>query len=190
MRIAAFFPALTAAFFAAQTRAADVTSAQKEDLPKQLVVGWVERVKIYPGEFVLKARIDTGAKSSSINAPHATTFQKNGETWVRFELSGPKGKETVLVEKKVERRVKIKRKGGPPKERVVIRLAVCLGNLFREIEVNLADRRGFNYPVLIGRLDLANTFDVLVNSRVKNSLAPSCTAPLQAEASTEAGPPE
>ncbi|MGH8555638.1 MAG: RimK/LysX family protein, partial [Gammaproteobacteria bacterium] len=43
------------------------------------VVGWVERIKLYPGEMILKAKIDTGAKHSSVNARNIDEFTRDGD---------------------------------------------------------------------------------------------------------------
>ncbi len=145
------------------------------------VIGWVETVKVFPGGFSLKARIDTGAKGSSINAPRVESFEKNGEPWVRFDLTNASGKRKIQIERKVERLVKIKRKGQRAKERKVIRLGICLGDRFEELEMSLADRRGFNYPVLIGRLDLEKRFGVWIDPGVKHTLSPICDIQLEGE---------
>jgi len=141
-------------------------------------IGWVERIKIYPGGMELKAKIDTGAKSSSINAPNAVTFERDGERWVSFELSDPKKKKKIVkIERKVHRTTLVKRKGDESHERLVIRLFVCLGNDSHEIDVNLADRRGFNYQVLIGRNDIAKLFKVNVDPSEKFMREPRCPPP-------------
>ncbi len=140
---------------------------------KKPVIGWVEKVRVYPGALELKAKIDTGAKSSSINAPNATTFERDGKRWVSFKLVGP-NKKKIQIEKPIHRTTLIKRKGADAHERVVIRMFVCLGKDLKEIDVNLADRTGFNYQVLIGRKDLAKTFKVDIDPSAKFTRAPRC----------------
>lgn len=139
--------------------------------PKE-VIGWVEKVKIHPGKLKLKARVDTGAKSSSINAPSYEIFYKNKQKWVRFEISDKKGKKQTTIEKEVYKTSKIKRKGMKPEERYVIKLGICLGNTYKETEVNLVDRSNFNYPILIGRRFLENDF--LVDSSITKTKKPNC----------------
>jgi hypothetical protein len=55
-------------------------------LQDKQVVGWLEEVKIYPGNLILKAKLDTGAKNCSLNAQNIVEFERDGEKWVRFEI--------------------------------------------------------------------------------------------------------
>ena len=143
-----FSTLLTACFIAISC------SAQNKE-----TVGWVEYIRIYPGNFKIKARIDTGAKTSSIHAENKETFQRNGKEWVRFTITNKKGKSFTL-EKEVIRLAKIKQKGLYSQKRLVIKLDICLGSVYKETEVNLVDRSNFNYPVLLGRSFLADHFVV------------------------------
>lgn len=135
------------------------------------MVGWLEKVRIYPGNLVIHAKLDTGARNSSLNASHVTVFEREGEQWVRFDVKSRYGK-TVTIERKVERAVKIKRHGAKPNKRFAIRLGVCLGNSYKEVEVNLADRSGFLYQMLIGRSFLAGSF--VVDPSAKYVTKPNC----------------
>lgn len=130
-----------------------------KELPQE--AGWVERVKIFPGNITLEAKLDTGAYSASIHAENISTFTRKGETWVKFDVPGEDG-DSVTFEKKVHRRVKIKRHKQKSSERPVVLLGLCLGGHYEETEVNLADRSNYKYPVLIGRLFLADR--VVVNA--------------------------
>jgi len=103
------------------------------------VVGWLEEIRIYPGNLVVIAKLDTGAKNSSLNASNITEFTRNGEQWVRFHVTNRYSK-TVTIERKVHRMAKIKRHGGRAQPRYSILLGICLGSFYKEVEVNLADR--------------------------------------------------
>ena len=54
-------------------------------------------------------------------------------------------------------------------------LGVCLGSVQRTVEVNVVDRSGFDYPVLIGRSFLAGIF--VVDPGERFLLTPDCPAP-------------
>ncbi len=139
------------------------------------VIGWLETVLIYPGEVKMRAKLDTGAKSSAVNVLLLNKIERNGETWVSFELQNDRNKKkrkTVIVEKKVVRTIKIKKKGGGLQERYVVMLEICLGGMKKQIKASLVDRSNFNYQVLIGRDDLADDF--LVDPDVSFSLKPFC----------------
>ena len=125
----------------------------------KLVVGWIENVNIYPGNLYIRAKMDTGAKNSSLNAAQIKKFERNGEIWVHFSVIDRKGKK-FNFEKKVLRDVKIKEHGSEPDMRPAIILGICLGTVFKEVEVNLEDRSKFNYQMLIGRSFLKNSFIV------------------------------
>lgn len=136
------------------------------------VVGWLEKVRIYPGDLVIHAKLDTGAKHSSLNASHVTAFERDGEQWVRFDVTSRYGK-TVTIERKVRRMVKIKRHGAKPQARFAINLGICLGNVYRDVEVNLAERREFLYQMLVGRSFLGGRF--VIDSSTKYITKPNCS---------------
>ncbi|MGD8514249.1 MAG: RimK/LysX family protein [Granulosicoccaceae bacterium] len=135
------------------------------------VVGWAEKAVIYPGELEIRAKIDTGAKTSSLDCECRNIFNKNGEQWLRFSVINYQG-ERIWLEKKVHRMVKIKRHFGGVQERPVIILGICLGGEYQETEVNVIDRSGFKYPLLIGRKFLKEKF--LVDSGARFINPPHC----------------
>jgi hypothetical protein len=151
---------------------ASVSAAEHKE-----VAGWIENVALYPGKVMLKAKLDTGAKTSSLNAPHYKTFTREGESWVRFDVENKEGKK-VRIEKKVIRDARIKRKNMPPKERPVIMLGLCMGKVFKEVEVNLEDRSNHIYQLLIGRNFLKGSY--IVDPAITFTTKPDCkTLPSQ-----------
>jgi hypothetical protein len=145
-----------------------------EDVPpiKDLqVVGWVERVSLFSTNLKIKAKLDTGARNSSINANHIEEFKRDGENWIRFKLKNWKGR-TESIEARVIRMATIKQHGAKSATRPVIRLGICLGNVYKEVEVNLEDRSKFNYQMLIGRSYLKNSF--LVDASTTFTIEPHC----------------
>jgi hypothetical protein len=135
------------------------------------IVGWVENVAIHPGNIQIKAKIDSGATTSSLHCDCQQFFMKGDEQWVRFTITTNQD-EKVQLERKVNRMAKIKRHYGESQDRAVITLGVCLGTNYKEAEVNLVDRSGFNYQMLIGRNFLAGHF--LIDSSETFINAPSC----------------
>jgi len=133
-------------------------------------IGWLEEVSIN-NEIKLKAKIDTGATTSSLNAKIIKKFQRDKQWWVQFRIANKDGEE-IFLEKRIKRTVKIKRKLAVPLRRSVIMLGVCLGNVYRELEVNLANREKFDYRMLIGRNYLEDYF--LVDSSRTFTTKPSC----------------
>ncbi|CAN5841391.1 ATP-dependent zinc protease [soil metagenome] len=135
------------------------------------VVGWVERIKLYPGEMIMKAKIDTGAKNSSINARNIDEFTRDGDRWIRFEVTDRHGHK-VKIERQLERRARIQRHFGKLQTRPVVVLGVCMGDMYKDIEVNLVDRKGFLYPMLIGRSFLKE--NIVVDATLTFTREPVC----------------
>lgn len=135
------------------------------------VAGWVERVRL-DGGIVLSAKLDTGADNSSLHALGIRSFLRDGSQWVAFEVAGDDGRKAAF-ERKVVRITEIKRRGGlRPFERPTVLMGVCLGHVYRVVEVNLADRARFKQPFLVGRTFLANQF--VVDSARTNTVEPDC----------------
>lgn len=118
------------------------------------VVGWIENALIDPGGLLIRAKLDTGARTSSLNAPHYKIFDRDGQHWVRFTVTNREGR-SVTFERKLVRHARIKRIMGPPQIRPVVLLTVCISDVRAETEVDLVNREGFNYQMLIGRRFLA-----------------------------------
>jgi hypothetical protein len=160
-------------FFCITMWAASLWAGGKE------AIGWLEMVRIYPGNLKIRAKMDTGAKSSSINVHNLKLFERNGETWAKFELREKTKKnrgETVVLEKKVIDSVKIKKKGGGLQERVTVKMEICISGIRKEIEMSLTDRSNFNYQVLIGREDLADDF--IIDPSAAFTRKPQCKIPV------------
>ncbi|WP_028025145.1 ATP-dependent zinc protease family protein [Enterovibrio calviensis] len=104
-----------------------------------------------------KARVDTGATTSSINATDIQDFERDGKTWVRFNLAHAKSESEedvapVTIEAQVKRWVKIRQASADELERrPVVELRVRLGNLHEKAQFTLADRSQMEFPVLLGR---------------------------------------
>lgn len=135
------------------------------------IVGWTEKAVIYPGDLEIRAKVDTGAKTSSLNCEHQNFFEKVGEQWLRFSVINYQ-EEKIWLERKVHRIAKIKRHFGGTQQRPVVMLGICLGGVYRETEVNIIDRSGLKYPMLIGRKFLEEQF--LVDSSAQFIKPPHC----------------
>ena len=121
------------------------------------VFGWVEKVTLEPWGVEVKAKLDTGALTSSLHAKNIQIFKKDGHHWVRFTVNvidKATGKE---VEKTYERpryrRVLVRGAGGAD-HRPVVMMNVCVGNSVHREQFTLQDRSDMIYPMLIGRRTL------------------------------------
>ncbi len=119
---------------------------------QRMILGYVERVWFQAGAISVKAKLDTGAKTSSLDARNIEVFEKKGKRWVRFEF-WTRDEETpfVTLERRVKRFVRIKRHTTKHQRRAVVELSFCVGGRPQRSEFTLIDRHKFIYPVLLGR---------------------------------------
>ena len=128
--------------------------------PARVIAGWVEKVRIDHHEFDVKAKLDTGARTSSINSRNIKSFKKDGERWVRFTLvltDSKDNKHEIEMEKPRSRRTNIKNHNGEHDKRYVVDFEVCFNGRKFLTEFTLADRREYIYDVLLGRQFLKQT---------------------------------
>lgn len=133
--------------------------AQEPQNEDRITLGEAEYIKLNDNGAVLKARIDTGAKLTSIRAEKISTFERDGKPWVSFELTDNQGKKTQH-KKPLVGYTQIKQHGKAPLKRPEITTTLKLGQTTQQIKVNLANRKGFEYPILIGRNFLDGFFVV------------------------------
>lgn len=134
--------------------------------------GWIEKAVIYPQEIILNAKLDTGARISSLHAPDPVFITRDGKEWVRIRATN-RNIETVMIEAPVVRNSNIKRHFGDRQTRPVIRLDICIGSVRKTEEVNLVDRAGMNYQLLIGRNFLEGV--LLIDPGETYRLSPDCS---------------
>ncbi|MEL7043263.1 MAG: RimK/LysX family protein [Pseudomonadota bacterium] len=177
--------------------------------------GWVEHARVMPERLLMTAKLDSGARTTSIHAEILSAEEVkdlvlNGEIDdvaddtetgaqemfntsmvegsapddppaeeispisdasisdfmsenITFRLTSRGGKEVIVTEP-VVRWVSIRRRGGGAIVRPVVMMELCLAGLRVRGEVNLADRTGFNYPLLIGRNMLSDA-GISIDSR-------------------------
>ncbi|MFA6302734.1 MAG: RimK/LysX family protein [Legionella sp.] len=133
------------------------------------VYGYVEKATLVDKSFTLSAKLDTGAKSASLNASNIQEIEVKGVPYLRFTVSTKTGEETFECE--YIGKVKIKVRAGEtngshapstPIKRPVVLINVKLGDKVRAIHVNLTNRKRFLYPLLLGR-DAIIDFNGAVN---------------------------
>ncbi|MBT8119402.1 MAG: RimK/LysX family protein [Gammaproteobacteria bacterium] len=136
-----------------------------------VTAGWVEKAVLYPSGTVFHAKLDTGAKTTSINAVDVEFFQRDGKRWSKFKITN-RDHETITIEAPLVREATIKRHFGKRQKRPVIMLDICIGNVRKKEEVNLVDRANLNYQLLVGRNFLKG--DLLIDSGSTYRLSPGC----------------
>lgn len=101
----------------------------------------------------MKARVDSGAKTSALHAVNIVPFEKDGEKWLKFDVNPLQnnGKTIKHCEAKmVDKRI-VKSSSGSRESRYVIRTVLDLGGNQWEVEVTLTNRDSMGYRMLLGR---------------------------------------
>ena len=139
-------------------------------LAEQRVVGWIEQVEVN-GDFLMHAKIDSGADNSSINLVNPEYYEKDETRWVRFSITNREG-QTKTFDKPIVKTTSIKTKDGGRQKRDVIELSLCLGSIKKTVKVSLVDRSHFKYQLLIGRSYLVPDF--LIDPSKQYLVKPHC----------------
>ena len=110
----------------------------------------------------IKARIDSGAKTSSIQANNIKVIHRGTEEWVRFEVNPIQENKSIVVvcQAKVHAKRIVKSSSGISEHRYVIKSAVTLGEDTFEIELTLANRDAMEFRMLLGREALIDRYVV------------------------------
>jgi hypothetical protein len=133
---------------------------------EKIIIGWLEKVYLPQYDLPLRAKIDTGAKNSSIHAIDVE-YIKNGKaegSRIRFKTRHRKGRYRI-IEADVLRETRIKKSRFITRTRPEIELEICLGGIRKRIRVNLEERGGMNYRMILGRTALEGDFIVDVSKK-------------------------
>ena len=159
---------------------------------KLRVVGWIEKVRIEAVDAVLRAKMDTGAKTSSLHAeiidvqaPEDWDERTKNPGRVIFRINDEEGNPRTF-ERDVTRWVRIKARHNEDAliVRPVIMMEFCFAGVRLMEEVNLANREQFTYPVLIGRNMLEHA-KVAIDASRTYVVRPNCPIPVTKEPQKE-----
>ncbi|WP_309129826.1 RimK/LysX family protein [Microbacterium sp.] len=127
------------------------------------MTGWREWVGLPDlGVEWIKAKIDTGARTSSLHAFDVREFDRDGQDWVRFKVKPwqDSQEDAVVVERPVHDRRAVRSSSGHAQERLVVKLRVRLVDREVVSEVTLSNRDEMGFRMLIGREALRRGFTV------------------------------
>ena len=154
--------------------ATDNEKGRADRLKGKVVVGEIENFYLAGPGLVYKARIDSGAETSSIDARNITRFERDGSSWVRFDVPVPNTEDFMTLEKEISRRVKVIQSSTDEAERrMVVELQFTIGNHQQVAEFTLADRSNLTYQALIGRNILRDVMLVDVGKEYATELPDS-----------------
>ncbi|WP_314647685.1 ATP-dependent zinc protease [uncultured Microbacterium sp.] len=127
------------------------------------LTGWREWVSLPDlGVDWIKAKIDTGARTSSLHAFDVHEFTQDGEPWVRFKVKPwqDSQEDAVVVELPIHDRREVRSSSGHAQERLVVELLIRLVDREVLAEVTLSNRDEMGFRMLIGREALRQGFSV------------------------------
>jgi hypothetical protein len=127
-------------------------------------IGWREWISLPDlGVEAIKAKIDTGARSSAIHAFNIHTFERNGVAMVGFHIHPYQrdSHKTVAAEAAILDRRHVRNSGGHAEERIAILTTACLQEEQWPIELTLTNRDLMGFRILLGRQAVRRRF--LVN---------------------------
>ncbi len=120
----------------------------------RILIGWKEWVALPDlGLASVKAKVDTGARTSSLHAFDVKTFKERGVLKVRFKVHPVQKRSDVIqtcTATVVDHRV-VTDSGGHREKRYVIQTTLVIGSLKFPIEMTLANRETMSHRMLLGR---------------------------------------
>ena len=139
------------------------------------LAGWREWVQLPDiGVPWIKAKLDTGAQTSSLHAYDVEPFDRDGHAWVRFTVR-PWQRSTedeTVVECPVHDVPNVRSSSGHVDQRFVVRMRVVLVEREVEVEVTLSNRDQMGFRMLVGREALRQGFDVTSSRSFLGKRAP------------------
>lgn len=118
------------------------------------VIGWREWLALPElGVKRIKAKIDTGARSSALHAFHIEQFERDSAHWVRFGIHPRQrsAKGEVIAEAPILEYRRVKSSGGHETNRPVILTTVAWKEWAWQVELTLAARDAMGFRMLLGR---------------------------------------
>jgi len=128
----------------------------KKPESKRVAIGWREWIELPDWGLRLKAKMDTGAKSSSLDVEQLEFLPENR---VRFGIHQLRKSDSIkIVEAELFRTAKVRSSNGQTQNRIVVKTRIRLAGIEKEILVTLTNRRKMLHRILLGREALKDHF--------------------------------
>lgn len=131
------------------------------------ILGWREWVGLPELHIAqIKAKVDTGARSSALHAYTIDPYRKDGQRWVMFAIHPRQKNSDVSIEchAPIKDRRLVTDSGGHKQRRYVIETRLILGQSIITAEMTLTNRDGMLFRMLIGRTAMTNRFIIDPNA--------------------------
>lgn len=152
-----------------------LTSKRTRSQANTKTIGWREWVGLPElGVDRIKAKIDTGARTSALHAFNVVPFKRGGRRFVRFFVHPRQRRrlpEIECVAPLVDQRT-IRDSGGKTEDRYVIRTRLRIGNRSWPIELTLTNRDEMSFRMLVGRAAIRGKFNVNPGSSFRTGRHP------------------
>ena len=135
---------------------------------EKVAIGWREWIELPDWGLRLKAKMDTGAKSSSLDVEQ---LEYLSETRVRFGIHQRRKTDCIkMVECDLFRTTKVRSSNGQAQIRLVVKTRIRLAGIEKEILINLTNRRKMLHRILLGREALQEHF--LIDAGIDHVVTP------------------
>lgn len=130
-----------------------MTPRDRESPGRKLnLIGWRETIGLPDLDIeAMRAKIDTGARTSALHAPDLEVFERDGARWVSFAITKAERRSRIRHEAKIHDERAIKNTSGVPERRIIIRTRLRMGARMWLIEASLADRKEMEFDLILGR---------------------------------------
>jgi ribosomal protein S6--L-glutamate ligase len=119
-----------------------------------IIAGWEEWVSLPElGVYAVKAKVDTGAKTSALHAVNITPYEKDGTKRVKFVVHPLPERDDVAIQcdKQIIDVREITSSNGETEERFIVRSPFRINGVEWPVEISLTNREDMKFRMLIGR---------------------------------------
>lgn len=131
---------------------------ERDESVRLLTVGWREWLCLPElGVPAIKAKVDTGARTSCLHVSDMETYEQDGREWVRFRVQPLRRRPDKVFQccAPVLDRRRVTDSGGHTQSRIFIETEIFLGGRNWRCELNLTRRDNMLFPMLLGRTAMA-----------------------------------